>query len=531
MLIASLQVWMPALNQSGLDALQKQLYSDPELCIMGSPALMTFRLSRQVHRQRTPAGVKLGLVWYHVLLMIAKHTDTTASHYSSHTVVRAVTGVNFCAVPVLPCCCRGSACSCQRMQYGHQGMPGRVLRSGCVQVVQNLRIIPEVLHPRCRLPEAVSAGVGEVLYIPVFDLHAPHAGPVAVLEALLSATATDSMLVANFISVVGNVLSCLQVGTAGPGSNNTAVAMCAALSCSLWQRSLCYHSPGSVLHSVLYVVVQIYACTVSASVDSCPVLVCLSFMPVAQLSLSNPLPQPVKRSKLEGRKPRPIHHDSSQDLTHARTQQEQQLLAQQQVPGQPSVQEAQHAVQQPAEAMQQSSFAAAACSPADGFCQPEHLPAHQQLQLQLTRSGSSGSAGTIVAAPSAGTPTSSPVDHALDSTVSSRLRDSCPGHASAAPARTSAEFPPAGAPGAMLPPRPCAAGAVRLLQRRRWQQEGDTMGADGSEDSDASPPPNKLRRMTEPAHMSSMARTKSVPLGLDQVLLNAMGGCEPAASC
>jgi hypothetical protein len=37
---------MPAVNQAGVDALQKQLYSDPELCIMGSPALMTFRLSR-----------------------------------------------------------------------------------------------------------------------------------------------------------------------------------------------------------------------------------------------------------------------------------------------------------------------------------------------------------------------------------------------------------------------------------------------------------------------------------------------------
>lgn len=81
-----------------------------------------------------------------------------------------------------------------------------------MQVVQNIRIIPEVLHPRCRLPEPVAAGVvGEVVYIPVYDLQAPHAGPVAVLEALLSATATDSMLVANFISVAGNVLSCLQV--------------------------------------------------------------------------------------------------------------------------------------------------------------------------------------------------------------------------------------------------------------------------------------------------------------------------------
>jgi hypothetical protein len=97
------------------------------------------------------------------------------------------------------------------MQFGHQGMPGRVLKSGCVQVVQNLRIIPDVLHPRCRLPEAMAVGVGELLYIPVYDMHAPHAGPVAVLEALLSATATDSMLVANFISVMGNMLSCVQV--------------------------------------------------------------------------------------------------------------------------------------------------------------------------------------------------------------------------------------------------------------------------------------------------------------------------------
>lgn len=137
---------MPAINQAGMDALQKQLYTDPELCIMGTPALMDFRVA-----------------------------------------------------------------SCQSLHYGHQGMPGRVLRSGCVQVVQNIGIIPEVLHPRCRLSAGNAASVGEVLYIPVFDLHVPHAGPVAVLEALLSATATDSMLVANFISVVGNVLSCMQV--------------------------------------------------------------------------------------------------------------------------------------------------------------------------------------------------------------------------------------------------------------------------------------------------------------------------------
>jgi hypothetical protein len=109
-------------------------------------------------------------------------------------------------------------CSCQNWQFGHQGMPGRVLRSGCVQVVQNLRIVPDVLHPRSRLSEAVADEVGEVVYVPVFDPTRPHVGPVAVLEALLLARATDSMLVANFISIAGSALSALQVR---PGADSS----------------------------------------------------------------------------------------------------------------------------------------------------------------------------------------------------------------------------------------------------------------------------------------------------------------------
>lgn len=101
-------------------------------------------------------------------------------------------------------------------------MPGRVLRSGCVQVVQNLRIIPDVLHPRSKLSEAVADEVGEVVYVPVFDTTRPHVGPVAVLEALLLARATDSMLVANFISVAGSALAALQVR----GEAAVAVRVC-----------------------------------------------------------------------------------------------------------------------------------------------------------------------------------------------------------------------------------------------------------------------------------------------------------------
>eukprot|EP00879_Flechtneria_rotunda_P016787 GHRR01017570.1.p1 GENE.GHRR01017570.1~~GHRR01017570.1.p1 ORF type:complete len:206 (+),score=32.77 GHRR01017570.1:550-1167(+) len=118
--------------------------------------------------------------------------------------------------------------SCKTTQFGHQGMPGRVLKSGCVQVVQNLRIIPDVLHPRSRLSEPVADHVGEIVYIPVFDTLHPHIGPVAVLEALLSARATDSMLVANFISLAGTVLSSLQVRT----TTTTTILYC-------WQRPTC----------------------------------------------------------------------------------------------------------------------------------------------------------------------------------------------------------------------------------------------------------------------------------------------------
>jgi hypothetical protein len=302
--------------------------------------------------------------------------------------------------------------------------------------------------------------VGEVLYIPVFDLHVPHAGPVAVLEALLSATATDSMLVANFISVVGNVLSCLQ------------------------------------------------------------------------LSLCNPLPQPVRRSKLEGRKPRPIHTSSSQDLTqHAGDQQQQQPhpAVQQGVPAAAAQHPGMRPVQPPAplvvgEQQQQLPNPAAAPVGCGFVCNLD-----TQQQQELTRSCSGGSAGTIVVA---GTPTAPPTECTLSSTLSSRLQDSCSGHAS------TGQPCPAAAAGSMLPPRgPCSLSTVRAQHsRRRWQQECDAAGAaDGSEDSDDSPPPCKLRRTSieEPKSMfGGMARTKSVPLGLDAVLLEeAMGGSVPTASC
>jgi len=95
-------------------------------------------------------------------------------------------------------------------------MPGRVFRSGCVQVVQNLRVLPACLHPRSRLDAlGLAERVAGALYLPVYDAARPKAGAVAVLEALLSARAPDSMLMANLMSLVGSQLAALQVRGGG----------------------------------------------------------------------------------------------------------------------------------------------------------------------------------------------------------------------------------------------------------------------------------------------------------------------------
>lgn len=90
-------------------------------------------------------------------------------------------------------------------------MPGRVFRSGRVQVVQNLRVLPSCLHPRSRLGDALAERLGEALYLPVYDLAAPDAGPLAVIEALLARGAPDSMLVANLMSFMGSQMGPLTV--------------------------------------------------------------------------------------------------------------------------------------------------------------------------------------------------------------------------------------------------------------------------------------------------------------------------------
>ncbi|GIL75656.1 hypothetical protein Vretimale_15204 [Volvox reticuliferus] len=106
--------------------------------------------------------------------------------------------------------------SCQGPVFFRNSMPGKVWRSGAVQIVQNLRILPPSLHPRSQLSEAALERLAEALYIPIYDLSRPARGQVCVLEVLLSTRATEAMLVADVISFIGNLLTALHLSLANP---------------------------------------------------------------------------------------------------------------------------------------------------------------------------------------------------------------------------------------------------------------------------------------------------------------------------
>lgn len=106
--------------------------------------------------------------------------------------------------------------SCHNILAGRYGMPGRVWIGGCVQVVQNINIIPSCLHPRSKLSEELSEHVAEVVYITVYDPTRPKVGPVAVMEALFACKSTDSMMVANFISFVSSALLQMKLTLSDP---------------------------------------------------------------------------------------------------------------------------------------------------------------------------------------------------------------------------------------------------------------------------------------------------------------------------
>mmetsp|Transcript_23432 Transcript_23432/g.51442 ORF Transcript_23432/g.51442 Transcript_23432/m.51442 type:complete len:387 (-) Transcript_23432:1015-2175(-) len=106
--------------------------------------------------------------------------------------------------------------SCQFPLQYKNSMPGRVWRTGAVQIVQSLKIIPPCLHPRSQLKDDDLEKLAEVLYIPVFDVTRPTKGPVTVLEVFLSAKAPEAMLVADFISFITATLAAVNLSVSNP---------------------------------------------------------------------------------------------------------------------------------------------------------------------------------------------------------------------------------------------------------------------------------------------------------------------------
>ncbi|KAG2497160.1 hypothetical protein HYH03_004750 [Edaphochlamys debaryana] len=104
--------------------------------------------------------------------------------------------------------------SCAGPVFFRNSMPGKVWRSGAVQIVQNLRILPPTLHPRSQLSEEALDRLAEALYIPIYDLDRPAKGQICVLEVLLSTRATEG--VADVISFIGSMLTALRLSLANP---------------------------------------------------------------------------------------------------------------------------------------------------------------------------------------------------------------------------------------------------------------------------------------------------------------------------
>lgn len=89
------------------------------------------------------------------------------------------------------------------------GMLSKVA-GGCIQVIQNVTALPSDVHPRNKLNGSLHA-VGELVYIPVYDRLQLGGGLVGILEILLPAHVSESMLVANMISYVSAVMDTLNL--------------------------------------------------------------------------------------------------------------------------------------------------------------------------------------------------------------------------------------------------------------------------------------------------------------------------------
>lgn len=115
--------------------------------------------------------------------------------------------------------------SCSAPLAFSKGLAPRVARSGSVQVVQSLRIIPPSMHPRAALCAGAMSRVSEVLYLPLFDSSRAGHGPVAVLEAFMSVRSVAPCQPADLISYVASAASDLGMSVHTPEAEEPVEAM------------------------------------------------------------------------------------------------------------------------------------------------------------------------------------------------------------------------------------------------------------------------------------------------------------------
>lgn len=90
---------------------------------------------------------------------------------------------------------------------------GKVWESGVVQVVQNAENLSTESHPCNKLNSGIAKGIGEIVYMPVYDVSpgSTTKGVVAVIELLMSARSQDVMVVANVISTISAIMETMQL--------------------------------------------------------------------------------------------------------------------------------------------------------------------------------------------------------------------------------------------------------------------------------------------------------------------------------
>lgn len=124
----------------------------------------------------------------------------------------------------------------QGVQLNLLGPMSLVWEHGVVQVVQDLTNLSLDTHPCNRLDPGLQSAIAETLYLPVYDAPFPPPPPpssaaavtpgvVAVLEIMIAKGANDTMVVANTISSISDIMQHLSLSVSNPlqdghGSND-----------------------------------------------------------------------------------------------------------------------------------------------------------------------------------------------------------------------------------------------------------------------------------------------------------------------